>query len=435
MARSPHNARRVLARLGLALLAALVTLFALEGALRLAALAGRGLRGGARGRVTILCVGDSHTYGLHVLPPLSYPAQLQALLDPSGRETGVLNYGVPGRNSSVLLRELPRYLEETAPRAVLVEVGFNDTWNFDGAAEAEDGPGSRALFASSRLLRMVRLLLLGQRGREPAPPDVIERDGKLVVVEDGRERPAGVGGAAFGLVEGEALKERVAANLTEMVRLVRASGAAPVLLTYASENQQVFRELNARTRELAARLDVALVELDALFREEIAARGYAALFFPDDHPRAPGNELIARAARDCLLAQGLVSPPASAAAAAEEPAPRLAISGQDREAVTFALSGAPERDFQIVLSPVSAPPIEFLGRTIPLGEHPLIARCLESQDLRGRTDSAGRARVRLSLGFLAAHAGQEVHAIAAVFPVAITPETPPALSNVVSLRP
>ncbi|MFG0317964.1 MAG: SGNH/GDSL hydrolase family protein, partial [Planctomycetota bacterium JB042] len=125
--------KRALARLGLLLLGVLFALVLLEGALRLLSLFVGDLRGGARGRTTVLCVGDSHTYGLHVLPSDAYPSRLQGLLDPAAREVGVLNYGVPGRSSGALARELPRYLRETRPDVVLVKVGFNDSWNHDGA--------------------------------------------------------------------------------------------------------------------------------------------------------------------------------------------------------------------------------------------------------------------------------------------------------------
>ena len=83
--------------------------------------------------------GFSHTYGLHVLPAASYPARLQARLDPTGKAIGVINYGVPGRNSAVLLERLPDYLERVKPDVLLVLAGFNDTWNRDGSDEAMSG--------------------------------------------------------------------------------------------------------------------------------------------------------------------------------------------------------------------------------------------------------------------------------------------------------
>lgn len=430
--------KRAVSRLGLILFGVVLALILLEGALRVLATFVGDLRGGARGRTTILCVGDSHTYGLHVLPSDAYPARLQGELDPTTTEVGVLNFGVPGRNSGALARELPRYLREAHPDLVLVKVGFNDSWNHDAVGDSDDGPtgsGDDSGLGGLRVLRLFRLLRLEHEGRTPTPPDLIERDGEMFVVEDGRTAPAAIGGEALGTVKGAALAKRVGASLRRIVAQVRNAGATPVFLTYATENQPVFLTLNENARRVAAELDVPLVALDAALREPIAEQGYRALFFPDDHPTARGNERVARVVADRLVELGLVRRSQRTARAAPAIPSRLELLVEDAAGFEFAVHGAPDRDFQIVLSPLEGPPFELGGLAVPLGAHPMVARSLESQNLRGRTDRDGRARCRLSRAFVSEHAGTPLHAIAAVFPPAIASAATPELSNVVSIRP
>src|SRR5690606_40745079 len=105
-----------------------------------------------------------------------------------------------------------------------------------------------------------------------------------------------------------------------------------------------------------------------------------------------------------------------------EDAPRtptvLRVEAEDDDGVDLVLEGAPERDFQVVLSPVEGPPLELSGVRVPLGAHPLVAKSLESQNLRGRTDARGRARCRVTRAFVAEHRGSTLHAVAAIFPKA-----------------
>jgi len=81
--------------------------------------------------VTILCVGDSHTYGAPLPREQSYPAQLQAALDQgfSSPHFEVLNLGVPGVNSAFVANRLERQILELRPHAVVAWVGWNNQWN------------------------------------------------------------------------------------------------------------------------------------------------------------------------------------------------------------------------------------------------------------------------------------------------------------------
>ncbi len=429
--------RRIVSRLGLVLLGTLLALALIEVALRVVSPLLAGLRGGANDAdFTVLCVGDSHTYGLHLPAPFSYPAQLQGKLDPEGRTIGVLNYGVPGRNSAALLRELPRYLEENVPDVVCILVGYNDSWNFDGeTASGRDDASSIGRAASAlRTVRLVRLLRLRARGREVAAPEVIERDGRVIIVDGGHERPAALGGTAFGVVDGDALRRKVAANLAAMIRLVREAHATPVLLTYETENQPVFVDLNENVRAVAAEHEVPLVDTATPMRERIAAMGYAELFFDDDHPRAHGNELIAAEVARRLVALELV--PAVEPAAARDVArtTRLELVAKEEDGFVLRVVGAPRRDVQVVLSPHEGA-FDVIGTTIPLGADPLIAHSMESQNLRTRTNQDGEAMVRVTRTFLGEHAAKQLYCVAAVFPLGVLEGAKPSVSNRVMLTP
>jgi lysophospholipase L1-like esterase len=428
--------RRLLARLALVFGTLLVLLVALEIGLRIASRFVERERGGARAATTVLCVGDSHTFGLHVLPPLSYPAQLQRFLDPSAQSIGVVNYGVPGRNSAALLRQLPAYLESIDPDLVLVLAGFNDSWNFDATTGGADSvAGAESWIASLRIARFFRLARLNLEGRAATSgPAVIEVDGKMMVEENGELRPAAAGGAAFGVVTGADLVARVTPNVERIVALVRAHGATPVLLTYATENQPGFLDLNQNARELGARLGVAVIDLAAALRPAIAERGYSALFFPDDHPNARGNELCGRVAADALRELGLVPEVAPSIRRDDATTPVLTLLSTAWPRVTLRVEGPPNRDFQVAFSPRREPPLVLHGVTLPIGDDPMLVASLENLNLRGRTGEDGRREFDADLTGLGATPGVTLYGVAAFFGISADPNAVPAVSSSIEVR-
>jgi len=85
----------------------------------------------------ILCIGDSHTYGIDAPAKYSYPQQLANLLNSNRRAAKylVVNAGVPGWNSSQSLIELKKVLArgKHPPQLVLICVGKNNDHNFQEA--------------------------------------------------------------------------------------------------------------------------------------------------------------------------------------------------------------------------------------------------------------------------------------------------------------
>lgn len=70
---------------------------------------------------TLLCLGDSLTFGHGAAPEASYPRQLEILTGHAAR-----NAGVNGDTTEGALARLPALLEETKPDLVLVSIGGND---------------------------------------------------------------------------------------------------------------------------------------------------------------------------------------------------------------------------------------------------------------------------------------------------------------------
>ena len=83
---------------------------------------------------TILCVGDSVTFGLGAPRIQSYPAQLQRLLNTGTpqKKINVINRGRPGYNTTLLLETLSYDIREAKPDIVLILTGGANSWNFLG---------------------------------------------------------------------------------------------------------------------------------------------------------------------------------------------------------------------------------------------------------------------------------------------------------------
>jgi lysophospholipase L1-like esterase len=73
---------------------------------------------------TIICFGDSLTYGTGARPGLDYPSQLsKMILKP------VINAGVPGDTTASALKRLQRDVLSKSPDMVLITLGGNDLKN------------------------------------------------------------------------------------------------------------------------------------------------------------------------------------------------------------------------------------------------------------------------------------------------------------------
>ncbi len=85
--------------------------------------------------VRILCIGDSFTFGVGAEKDLSYPEQLEKILNRDYQKYKfiVYNRGIPGVNSSITLKELLRDLDKYKPHFVIIMSGADNVSYLKGS--------------------------------------------------------------------------------------------------------------------------------------------------------------------------------------------------------------------------------------------------------------------------------------------------------------
>jgi len=212
----------------------------------------------------VLCVGDSHTYGLYVPGDKTYPAQLQSLLRRNGIEANVINMGIPGQNSSQLRQSLASLMDQYEPEIVLVLIGANNGWNKSATiySDAEDGrleSGFKSFFLKLgygayyflRTPRLVRFLayetMIDERAR------ATDREGE-VHFHRGRLKDGDweKGGKVF---------DRSLRDLFAIIDTVRDHDARPFLLNYPSQPVKTMEMENHVIQKAARTRSVPLVDI------------------------------------------------------------------------------------------------------------------------------------------------------------------------------
>ena len=265
--------------------------------------------GGPDDALRVLCVGDSHTYGVMVEREEAYPARLQHHLGAAGLPARVWNLGIPGQNSRQVLHRLPDYLRRYRPHVLAVFVGTNNGWNV--GERNEERSAWRRLAYRIRIVRFAQLLVPLEG--EPAPPD------ERATLVDTSERAWRLGGevvrnrpAADTAATHDRIQAWTADDLAAIVELGRAYGAESLLITYPWEIAHV-PAVNAAVRAVAQETGALLVDSNALLGRQPKLR--KKLLFEDVglHPRpALYDEIASEAAQ--RIAERVV--PATEAAAA-----------------------------------------------------------------------------------------------------------------------
>jgi lysophospholipase L1-like esterase len=314
-----------LRRLATAAAILLLGLLVAEGVLRVAAfaapslLARRGDRGGGES-FRILCLGDSHTYGLGVERSEAWPARLQELLDAAGgpRRFEVTNLGIPGSNSAQLLAALPANLARYAPDLLIVATGGNDVVNQTGLDAAPEAGAlqrlHRGLWDASRLYRLVVLTvhdraLRGVPRFEGAPELRWTNPLAAIEVRHGQSVERYEHRITWGVFLDPAEHERVTRrNLEAIVRVAREAGVPIALASYVHAVGP-HGVANRAMRDIPGALFVSQTWPDDLAPDlppldaEARRRG---LFLPDLHPRPPLYAAYAAHLRDALVAAQLL---------------------------------------------------------------------------------------------------------------------------------
>lgn len=139
-------------------------------------------------RYTVLCVGDSHTYGAGVEPEDTYPGHLERLLD--GRAPGaysVVNVGIPGMNTAQVRARLPDLVRRYEPDVILVWSGINNSWNRAGHYNEQSDLLVRLdrLASHARTYRLARIWLHDRQLDRDRAVDAGGRAWEIVNVENG----------------------------------------------------------------------------------------------------------------------------------------------------------------------------------------------------------------------------------------------------------
>jgi lysophospholipase L1-like esterase len=129
------------------------------------------------GTGTILCVGDSFTFGLGASDrDHAYPARLAQELADAGAPRPVVNCGWPGATSRDVLLKLPGQLATHGPTLVYVLVGYNDFWREPPPLEIATEPAATGFRFELRTLVLLRMISHALRGGDvdALPPFVGE---------------------------------------------------------------------------------------------------------------------------------------------------------------------------------------------------------------------------------------------------------------------
>jgi len=214
------------------------------------------------GGITVLCVGDSHTFGLPLPEEESYPAQLAVALQTrhTSHEFRVVNLGVPSLNSTFVANRLERQIFQLQPQLVIVWVGINNLWNVVETMRWErPDPWLRVRRAlmNLRLFRLVSIAWYGATGHQYDPE---ARGGWF----EGELQPSGrlpkgadVPDPAPGLVR----------DLERMVDLTRTLDVPILFVTYPMHAQRSISEI---IETAGARLDVGVVDSAAAMRRALS---------------------------------------------------------------------------------------------------------------------------------------------------------------------
>jgi hypothetical protein len=212
--------------------------------------------------ITILCVGDSHTYGLPLPEEESYPAQLEAALqarDPS-RTIRVVNLGVPSLNSTFVANRLERQMFQLRPQLVIVWVGINNLWNVVETLQWERPDPWLPLRRSLMQLRLFRLASIAWYGATGHQYDPEGRAGWY----EGEKTPSGrLPKGANGPNPAPGL----ARDLERMTLLTRRLEVPILFVAYPLRTQQMISQV---IETAGGQLGVGVVDSSAALRRGLA---------------------------------------------------------------------------------------------------------------------------------------------------------------------
>jgi hypothetical protein len=202
--------------------------------------------------ITVLSVGDSHTFGFPLPPEDSYPAQLEAGLAARHPEHDfrVINLGRPGLNSTFVANRLERQMFQLRPHLVIVWVGINNMWSAPETLSQADADAWRSLreaLLDLRLFRLASIAWFSQTGHQYDPEG---RGGGF----DGERPPSGQ------FEDGRAIVDpwgRLGPDLEHMIELAHRLDTPIVLVTYPLDGAAA---INRTIRQAAGQGGAAVID-------------------------------------------------------------------------------------------------------------------------------------------------------------------------------
>lgn len=245
--------------------------------------------------LTVLCVGDSWTFGMQMEPQQAYPGQLQSRLrEKHGLAVQVHNLGMPGSSSFRTARMVRSHLSSMPADLIVLQVGANADF-----VNAEEGAGAGGLLAwslrsSLRHLASYRMLVqVVARGR-------VMNDDRLINLEDEARGPM------HFRSNQDALRRTLGANIGRIHDMALVTDAELLLVTYGvppsvfarcSDSTHV---VNEWIRDIAAARGLPLVDMGQLYIDRgipgsmtLNAADHVPCAQLDPHPDADGYGLYA----------------------------------------------------------------------------------------------------------------------------------------------
>jgi lysophospholipase L1-like esterase len=241
------------------------------------------------GAFTILCVGDSHTYGAPLPEPESYPSQLErSLRSAYERDIQVVNLGVPGMNTPMVANRLEGQIARLHPDLVIAWAGANSFWN---ATETESWDGwtntLRGWLFRLRTVRFVAMTWFNRTGFAHARAELSEWMGQgRFAWQYGEERLVMEPGEPEQLSE-ERVRNGLRSDYARMILAARLYETPIIFVTYPYE-VGFFHIANDTMRAVAAEHGVEVIVTRPALRRALSdgfAEDDLIVYAAGPHPR------------------------------------------------------------------------------------------------------------------------------------------------------
>ena len=129
----------------------------------------------------IFCLGDSFTQGVGTTSHFSYPAQLETIMKPDYPGCKVINLGIGGMNSALVLKKVEESISTYQPEVIIIMVGANNFWNHEGVqytnSDLQHFVGQMDSFLGSlRTYKLFKIVFLSLSPRADLPQKMYARD-------------------------------------------------------------------------------------------------------------------------------------------------------------------------------------------------------------------------------------------------------------------